>query len=150
MDQRDQDQVDLPDIPREKDYSQRPQKPIRLKDDLPPESIGAGPYVAPPEQLMGTGRPRHPPLRPPRRGASRWTLSGVDPAVREEAQAAARAENISVAAWVERALRRELAAGGGEAASTTDATLARIEQRLEALERRPSPWGWLRRLLGGP
>ena len=131
------------------DYSDLPQKPIKLK-----EGIGglAGPRVDSDEKVENhiSANPRLKSNKPrvskqPGNTATRWTLQGVSAAARKAATEAAKREGLPLGEWLEKAIFTVIT----PAAKTQNPqqpqldALTDIQVRLERLEHRA---GWLSRL----
>lgn len=118
------------------DYSQRPQRPIRLKPGLADDAPGSRLPDAPPEALLrgaGDGDGSDP--------ARQEAL--LRPELRSRAEQAAREAGLTFGEWLERRVTQALEA---EERPVTDlrAALQRLEARVDALERA----GFWERLLG--
>jgi hypothetical protein len=137
-------------VKHSKDYSDLPQKTIKLK-----QGIGglAGPLAdsADTPLAAGDGKPvaRTPtqryPVKKPRKSATQWTLRGISTPAREAALNAAKEQGIPVGRWLERAIFQALAPTTKSENAQTQVleVLADIQARLERIEQGPA---WLVRL----
>lgn len=110
-------------VPVERDYSQKPQKPIKLKPSIAHERPNAISWRSSPAEILNEPPAKAvsaPPLTPPRAPnpppatkptppeAAPWTLRGVSQEVREEVIRAAREDGMPVGEWIDDVLRQML------------------------------------------
>jgi hypothetical protein len=110
-------------VPVERDYSQKPQKPIKLKPSIAHERPNAISWASSPGEILSAPPPEAvaaPPPTPPRKTspppakqptrpeAPQWTLHGVSQEVRDEVIRAAREDGMSVGEWLDDVLRQVL------------------------------------------
>lgn len=120
------------------DYSDLPQKPIKLK-----EGIGGlvGPGAKKPEPVseenvttkaVKAGPPKHQPSE-----TTQWTIRGISKLAREAATSAAKQEGIKLNEWLERAIHLYLSSHAMPEQQDTQVreALDDIRQRLERIER---------------
>lgn len=141
-------------LPVNDEYSQRPQKPIRLKPGISQEKPSEVTRRGPPAEILATATPKKP-VRRPRASGTQWTLRGISPEVREAITQAAKEDGVTTGTWVDQALREAWAEEPAEMREDlTDLTpvleaLEDIRQRLEALEQRRGLFACLASWLGG-
>ncbi len=135
-----------------KDYTQLPQKPIRLKPRIANEKPSGTTRSGPPAEILRenvTMKQRRPVKKKSRSAADQWTLRGVSPETREAVALAAREDGMTIGAWVDEVLQEVLSADPFETAhaETNQEIMERLEDiraRLETLEERKNLWEQLK------
>lgn len=135
----------------DREYIQRPPKPIRLKPSIAREKPSPVTRLVPgADELPPTQEAARPPKGSDRSRASpQWTVRGVAPETRELAVAAAKRAGRPLGEWLDEAIRRNAAEPSprsseeGVEAPGMERVLARLDemqQQLRALETRRSWW----------
>jgi hypothetical protein len=131
-----------------RDFSQKPQKPIKLKASIAREPPRAVTREGPPRELLAEG----PQVPSPTRAEPATAVPSLALEVQRAVAGAATAAGLSPEEWVARAARLLATPPAvGEAAVAYEEvviyTLREMSQRLRELERRRGLGGWLRRVL---
>lgn len=142
-----------------RDYSQRPQKSIKLKPGIAKERPGPATRAGPPRQLLGAGPPADGPsgpAEPPAPDSRRESTGGGLPGeIADAVTRAAALAGLTPTEWVARAGQALAATPARDPGPVTTEevvlfTLREMNQRLAVLERRRGVLAWLRRLLVSP
>lgn len=134
-----------------RDYSQRPQRPIKLKAGISKEPPSPVTRLGPPEaQLAGGPEPATPPVVAAPKGQRGHNLPA---GALEAIEAAAAAAGLTPEQWIQQAVEgRPAGAARADGPVRYDElvlfSLREVSERLAALESRLAARGWLRRLLG--
>ncbi len=151
-------------VPMDHDYSQRPQKPIRLKPGIaqeppgpatrrsPAESVEPAPPSGNGAQSASAQKARK--ARGPA-GSSSWAIKGVSSQTRRLAENAAARAGMPLSEWLDMAIKQ--AAAGPVVPRSADTghgeivihALKEINERVRVLEQKKTLWDVLTALFGG-
>jgi hypothetical protein len=143
---------DLPPVIRpERDYSQRPQRPIKLKPSIARERSGAPAHAGSPREVLESDPPV--PLLVAEPGATTADADGLPQDVQEAVVRAATLAGLPPGEWVNLAAQaleeREAANGPVTNEEVILHTLREMNLRLAALERPRGLLQWARRVVPG-
>jgi hypothetical protein len=130
-----------------RDYSQRPQRPIKLKPGIAREQVGTLPHAGPPREILERELPPPPVVA----GPAGSVAAGLPQPIQDSIVRSAAAAGLSATEWVDQATRalavQESLQGPVSHEEVILYTLREMNQRLAALERPRGLMQWLRRVI---